>query len=319
MNRYHLRLAFNSLVALIPRWMLAGFFKTFLTRPEIAEAAGFHVYPRMFASPFPILEEIDWQRLEVRRSMPCINFREKEALQLVDQLRRFTAELDSVPYDRSPPDAPFWFDNAAFLDFDAAALHAVLRDLKPKRYVELGCGFSSYISSHALALNAREGAPCDALYADPDPRCDLSRVLATGRVLRQTVQSLPLELFTKLEANDVLFIDTSHVLKVQSDVVRELVEIIPSLAPGVWIHIHDVFSPYDYPEDWVRHNSRLTYNEQYGLECLLIGGECCEVVLPLYLLWKEHRGPFQKLFSRGKHRPQSFWIRRSRKVLSPPQ
>jgi hypothetical protein len=290
--------------------MLKGFFKTFLNRPEIAEAVGFHVYPRHFASPFPLHEEIDWPGLETRRALPCIDFREKEALQRVAALSRFAKELDDVPYAGPSINPPFWFDNGSFTDFDSAALHVVLRECRPKHYIELGCGFSSYVSSHALALNAKEGAPCDAIYADPEPRRDLDQMLATGRVLRERVQALPADLFARLQANDVLFIDTSHVLKVQSDAARELIEIIPSLAPGVWIHLHDVFSPYDYPEDWVRMKVRLTCNEQYGLECLLSGGDRCEVMLPLYLLWREHREQLQILFPRGKTRPHSFWIRK---------
>ena len=308
--RYRLRLAFNALVARVPRWMLAGFFKTFITRPEVAEAAGFHVYPRIFASPFPLQEEIDWPGLEKRRFLPFIDFREDVALERVEKLSRFSSELDSVAYEQSSPDAAFWFNNGSFTDFDSAALHAVLRDRKPKRYIELGCGFSSFISSHALALNGRDGVPCDAAYVDPEPRRDLNKMLAMGRVVRERVQALPLDFFTRLEANDVLFIDTSHVLKVQSDVTRLLIEIIPSLASGVWIHFHDVFSPYDYPADFVGMKIRLTCNEQYALECFLTGGKRCEVMLPLYLLWREHRSALQALFPRGKTRPHSFWIQK---------
>jgi hypothetical protein len=308
--RYRLRKAFDASVALTPRWMLRGFFKTFLTHPETAEAAGFHVYPRTFYSPFPVFEEMDWSQLKCSRQLPGINFREREALQLAEQISRFASELNAIPDERESSDGRFWFVNDAFTYFDAATLYGVLRHLKPKRYVELGCGFSSCISSRALACNAKDGAACDAVYADPEPRCDLSQILETGRVVRQSVQKLSLDLFTGLEANDVLFIDTSHVLKVQSDVARELMQIIPSLSPGVWIHFHDVFSPYDYPEDWVRNKIRLCANEQYGVECLLNGGDRYEVLLPLYLLWMEHRADLQRLFPRGRSRPQSFWIRK---------
>jgi hypothetical protein len=310
MTRYRLRLAFNALVAHVPRWMLKGFFKTFLTCPEVAEAAGFHVFPRVFDSPITVPEEIDWQQLNSRRELPGIDFHEIEALQLVAELARFASELDVVPYERSGPNDTFWFNNASFTDFDAAALYAMLRYRKPKRYVELGCGFSSYVSSRALARNASEGAACGAIYADPEPRRDLIDSLVTGRVLSERVQELPLHLFTQLEKGDVLFIDTSHVLKVQSDVVVELVRILPSLAAGVWIHFHDVYSPYDYPEDWVRMPVRPAANEQYGVECLLSGGDRYRVLLPLYLLWKEQRPELQKLFPRGQTRPQSFWIQK---------
>jgi hypothetical protein len=296
-------------VAQIPRPLLTGFFKSFLEQPEVAERAGFHVYPREFYSPLPLLEEIDWAALHARRTLPGIDFRTTQALRLTNEISTFGRELDPVPYDRPASGALYWLDNGFFTDFDAAALHGVLRQFKPKRYIELGCGFSSFVSSRALKRNDTEGHPCDAIYADPEPRRDVDEIIAYGRLLKQRVQALPLELFTQLEAGDVLFIDTSHVLKVQSDVERELLEILPSLQPGVLIHIHDIFSPYDYPEDWVRNKIRLSCNEQYALECLLMGGDRFEVFLPLYLLWKEHRAELQNLFARGKTRPHSFWLR----------
>ncbi len=311
MNRTSLRNAFNQCVALIPRPLLAGFFKAFTKHPEIAERAGFHVYPREFYSPFPFPEEIDWPALDRPRSLPGIDFRVPEAVRLMETLSRFTPELDALPYERPAVPLPFWFANGSFTDFDAATTHGILRHFKPKRYVELGCGFSSYMSSHALARNAAEGAPCEAVYADPAPRRDLGQMLATGQVIQKRVQDLPLNLFTRLEAGDVLFIDTSHVIKVQSDVVREMLEILPSLKPGVIIHWHDVFSPYDYPEEWVRNPVRLSCNEQYGVECLLSGGARYEVLLPLHLLWREQLAACKKLFPRGSTRPHSFWMRKS--------
>jgi predicted O-methyltransferase YrrM len=307
MLRESLRKLFNRLVSLIPSWMLTGFFKTFLSHPERAEAAGFHVHPCRFDSPLPLMWEVNWDKLDQRRSLPGIDFRERNTLEFLAALGKYGTELDAVPCD-SDGVSPFWFNNATFTDFDAAALHSILRYRKPKRYVELGCGWSSFISSHALARNERESSPCDAIYADPVPRRDLRELLATGRLLETRVQELPLQLFTALEPGDVLFIDTSHVLKLQSDVEHELLRILPSLKPGVWIHFHDVFSPYDYPEDCVRMPVRMPWNEQYALETLLTGGGRYRVLLPLYLLWKEHRPELQRLFPRGRTRPHSFWI-----------
>jgi ABC-type transporter Mla MlaB component len=309
MNFKHcLRKAFNATISLIPRKLLAGFLRSFESNPEIAERVGYHVYPRVFDSPFPLAEEIDWNRLEKRRQLPSIDFREPAALEMIVRLKPYAAELDAIPYKRPETDPNFWFENGSYTDFDAAALYAILRHNRPKNYVELGCGFSSYISSLALSKNIAEGHPCDAVYADPMPRRDMDKLLFTGELLRQRVQDLTSALFQKLEAGDVLFIDTSHVLKVQSDVVCELLEILPSLKTGVIIHIHDVFSPYDYPTDWVKKKIRLPCNEQYGVECLLSGGQNYRVLLPLYLLWREHRSELQKLFPRGQERPHGFWF-----------
>jgi len=309
--KYCLRKAFNGLVALIPRKILSGFLRSFERHPELAEVAGYQIFPRRFDAPLPLLEEIDWKAIEQPRRWLKIDFHEDEALQLLPTLAKYSSELDSIPYERHGNDTPYWFDNMSFTDFDAAALYGILRHHKPKRYIELGCGFSSFISSMALAKNIVEGNPCEAIYADPMPRRDMNKMLATGKLICERMQNLPIEMFQQLEADDVLFIDTSHVLKIQSDVVRELLEIIPALKPGVLIHIHDIFSPYDYPVDWAEKKIRLSCNEQYAVECLLIGGSLCRVMLPLYLLWCERRQELQKLFSRGKDRPHSFWLVRN--------
>jgi hypothetical protein len=299
----------DSLVALLPSSWLRTFFKTFNTRPELAEAAGFHVHQRNFDSPLPLLEEIDRAKLSRPRLLPGIDLRVSSALALIEQLRPFIAELDSVPYERDGA-SPFWFNNKTFTDFDAAVLYAMLRHLKPRRYIELGCGFSSLVSSRALQRNHREGTHCEAVYSDPQPRVDLAGTLAYGRLIQQRVQDLPLDLFGKLQAGDVLFIDTSHVLKVQSDVEVELLRIVPSLASGVWIQIHDIFTPYDYPDEWIFSPLRLGYNEQYAVECLLSGGKRYQAELPLHLLIRDHRPAMEQFFPRGRQPGQSLWLRK---------
>src|SRR5262249_12958664 len=135
----------------------------------------------------------------------------------------------------------FFFSNVWYSDFDAAALYALLRHIKPKRYVELGCGFSSLMSAMALSANSKEGSACDALYADPEPRLDVAQRLAPNRLIEKRAQDVPLHVFTALQAGDVLFVDTSHVVKLQSDVVYILSTILPRLNPGTWIHFHDIF------------------------------------------------------------------------------
>jgi Methyltransferase domain len=310
--RLQLRRLGNSSVGLVPKPLLRMFLKTFETRPEWAEAAGFHVHPRRFDSPLTLLEELDAAKLADARSLPGIELRIAPALELVASLAPFAREMDSIPYE--PDDrSPLWFSREfleSFPDFDAAILYSLLRHLKPRRYVELGCGYSSIISSHALKRNHDEGMVCEAVYADPQPRLDMTKALCYGRLMQKPAQGLPLDLFTKLRAGDVLFIDTSHVLKMQSDVEQELLRIVPSLAPGVWIHFHDVFTPYDYPEDWVRRPVRLSCNEQYGVECLLSGGRRYQVEIPLHCLVREHLPAMKQFFPRGRCGGQSFWIRR---------
>lgn len=307
--RAFLRRRADALVGLLPRWFFRAFLKTFLTRPELAETVGFHVHPRRFDSPLVVPEEVEIDKLSQRRSLPGIDLRVPSALETIKQLKTFAAELDPIPFE---PDGKsiYWLGNTSFPDFDSAVLHTLLRFIKPKRYIELGCGFSSFISSRALRRNQEEGTACEAFYCDPEPRLDMADILVYGKLLKKRVQDLPLEMFTKLQAGDVLFIDTSHVLKLQSDVEQELLRILPSLARGVWIHIHDVFTPYDYPGDWVSKKIRHTMNEQYAVECLLTGGERYEIEIPLHCLVREYLPEMQQFFPRGKNAGQSLWMRK---------
>ena len=311
MLRYRLRLFAVRLTSWIPTRLLRAFLRSFDFRQELAEAAGYNVVAREFYSPVPDVERIDWERLRARRVLPGVDLNISGAMQWIACLERFAAELDAIPYDKNDG-APFWFDNGSFTDFDATVLHAVLRELKPKRYIEVGCGFSSLVSTAALQKNSREGAACRATYIDPAPRLDLREKLGGAEFLLCPVQDVPLATFRELEPGDVLFIDTSHVLKLQGDVEYELAHILPALRAGVWIHIHDVFTPYDYPEDWLTKRLRFVGNEQYAVECLLSGGDRFQVELPLYCLWREHRAVLQRLLPRGQTRPQSLWIRRMR-------
>jgi len=302
----------NSLVGALPPSVLRKFFKTFETRQELAEAAGFHVLPRCPDSPVMHIEEIDFAALARPRVLPGIDLRVNSALQLLKQLKPFASELDVIPYESSS-NAPFCFTPAfleSFPDYDAAVLYSMLRHLKPKRYVELGCGYSSIVSSYALQRNQRDGSACDAVYADPAPRLPMDKVLTGGRLILKRAQDVPLAEFTALQAGDVLFIDTSHVLKIQSDVEQEIVRILPSLAPGVWIHFHDVFTPYDYPEEWVRKEVRLWANEQYALECLLSGGNRYQIEIPLHYLVRDYPSPIKDFYPRGRTRGQSIWLRK---------
>src|SRR5947207_1277944 len=115
MLRYRLRLLAVALTSWLPTKLLRGFLKSFEMRQDLAEAAGYNVYPRCFYSPIPEVERIDWPRLRARRNLPGIDLNIPGALDLVSRLARHTSELDNVPYDR-PGGAGFWFNNDSFTD-----------------------------------------------------------------------------------------------------------------------------------------------------------------------------------------------------------
>lgn len=298
------------LTALLPTGLLRAFFKSFDHRQDLAEAAGYNVIEKTFYTPIPDVQTIDFARIRARRELPGVDLNYAGAAETLARLAPLTRELDAVP-DQKTPGQPFWFENGSFTHFDAAALYTMLRELKPKRYIEVGCGFSSLVSALALQRNIREGHPCRATYIDPEPRLDLRAQLGFAELLLRPIQDVPLSVFRELEPGDVLFIDTSHTLKLQGDVEYELVHMVPAVRAGVWIHIHDIFTPYDYPEDWLTKRLRFAGNEQYAVECLLSGGDRFRVELPLYGLWQDQREVLQQFFPRGQSRPQSLWIRRA--------
>ena len=131
-------------------------------------------------------------------------------------------------------------------------------------------------------------------------------------IIRKRVEDVPLDVFEALEANDILFIDSSHVIRPHGDVLCEFQQIIPRLKPGVLVHVHDIFTPRDYPERWLRTERRL-WNEQYLLETMLAHNPRYSVVLATNWLKHEHWDAYARAFpivkDRPAHNPGAFWFR----------
>ena len=133
--------------------------------------------------------------------------------------------------------------------------------------------------------------------------------------MRERVEQVPLARFESLQANDVLFIDSSHAIKFGGDVCREFLDILPILRPGVWVHVHDVFFPHDYPAEWLM-EKRYAWNEQYLLEAFLAFNTAFRPVGALHWLWSEHRDallaawPAAITTAIGPQGPASFWMTR---------
>lgn len=304
-----LRRITDTLAALVPPAAVRYWLKSFANHPELAERAGYNVVPRVFWSPIPNIHEINRTLLAEQRTLPGINLQVSNALVLLDQLTRFASEIAQIPIHRSS-ECICWLDNGTYAGFDAATLYAMLRHLQPSRYIEVGCGYSTRASTLALLRNVADGQNCESHFIEPYPSDQFLELKLPGTYHRQRIEQVPLELFGQLEAGDVLFIDTSHVLKTQNDVEHELLRILPSLKPGVWVHVHDIFTPYDYPEEWVLGSPRAGNNEQYALECLLSGGGAWQPRLPLHLLWRDHRATLDRLRPGAPDRPAAFWMQR---------
>lgn len=195
-------------------------------------------------------------------------------------LRSLGALVSDHPFPQQPtPGMRYFFENSFFTYADALVLHAMLRHIRPRKIVEIGCGYSS-----ALMLDTRDGfldSDTHITFIDPDP-CRLESLLQPAdrkgcTILPRRVQDIGLELFRGLEENDILFVDSSHVAKIGSDVNRIMFEVLPALCPGVLVHIHDIFWPFGYPTHWYVQGR--AWNEAYLVRAFLQYNSAFEVVL----------------------------------------
>jgi hypothetical protein len=163
------------------------------------------------------------------------------------------------------------FNQLWFSGLDAAMAYGMIREFRPARIIEVGSGHSTRFMARAIF----DGALATHLHSiDPQPRRDIDTLCT--KITRDSVTRVPVEAFDILEPNDVLFIDGSHALLPGSDVDYLFTRVLPRLASGVVVHLHDVFLPYGYPAGW----QRRAYTEQSMLAALLLGGRRFEILAP---------------------------------------
>jgi len=159
---------------------------------------------------------------------------------------------------------------------DAQALHGFIRHYKPRRIIEVGSGVSTWCMLGALDANRKEdGKPFDLTCIEPFPSAFL-RQQSQIKLIPQFVQRAPLDLFSSLQAGDFLFIDSTHALRPDGDVNFLTLEVLPRLAPGVLVHIHDIYFPYDYPPDFL--DTFLQWMESSIVRAFLIGNSRAEIL-----------------------------------------
>jgi hypothetical protein len=226
--------------------------------------------------------------------------------------KRYRTELDTIAKEQT-----FDFANGWSTAPDACAYYALIRQLKPRRIVEVGAGYSTRIASLAIEQNKSEGHPGEITCIEPYPGPRLTESFAHFRLIRKSVQEVPLAFFEELSTNDILMIDSSHVAKIGNDVCYEFLDILPRLRSSVWVHVHDIFFPQDYLAGWVI-NERRAYNEQYILEAFLSGNRSFAPKLAIHWLTLDHRTAFDALCPPAaiehidsKQLGSSFWMCRS--------
>jgi hypothetical protein len=265
------------------------------SQPDISDRWGYHIRPIHYYEPLPDFRSITAEQVSRRRTYSAIDFRWEHQLALLNELTNYANELTGIDFD---------FDNGFFSGFDAAVYYCLIRHLKPRRIVEIGGGYSTRIAQKALATNRKGKLTC----IEPYPEERLLGASLAVEIIRKRVEEIDVDFFSCLNQNDVLFIDSSHTVKFGSDVCYEFLEVLPSLNPGVWIHVHDIFFPHDYPAEWLL-KQRLALNEQYLLEAFLSFNKAFATQLANYWICLDHANEAARLWPE-MHRPSSFWMKR---------
>lgn len=261
----------------------------------------------------PLFHPMDLRRpLHEPRDLPGVDFRRDAQLALLTAFD-YEDELAAFPMDASRAGG-FHYNNGSFESGDAELWYSMIRHLKPRMVLEVGSGNSTYLTLSALRKNAEEipGNVCRHICIEPFEAKWLED--AGVETVRKRVEEVDPALFQSLGAGDILFIDSSHVIRPQGDVLFLCQEVLPRLREGVVVHIHDMFTPRDYPREWVVEAKRL-WNEQYLVEALLTGGAGLEVILAANYLAHEGR---RELAEKGWafrqqaewREPSSFYLRR---------
>ncbi|MCU1264678.1 MAG: hypothetical protein JWM21_996 [Acidobacteria bacterium] len=273
---------------------------------------------RMWAPPGDVLSPIPARDQVLRREkeiytvpheMPGLDLNEEGQLQLFDQLREFYNEQ---PFNaRKTADRRYWFENPAYSYADAILLYCMIRHLRPRRIIEVGSGYSS-----AAILDTNElffGNSIDCTFIEPQPQL-LRLLLRDGdaekiTLLERPLQEVASDVFAQLQANDILFIDSSHVAKIDSDVNHIFFRILPLLAGGVFIHFHDIFYPFEYPLEWVYEGR--AWNETYLLRAFLQYNDRFQIQLfNTFIDWFHKEKYFREMPLVQKNTGGSIWLKK---------
>jgi len=229
-------------------------------------------------------------------------------------LRRFSfqPELSALQVEASPT-LGFYLANEMFSGADAGFYYSLLRTCRPRRIVEIGSGFSTRLAVAAANRTREEDSAhaCRITCIEPYENPWLQQLPVELR--REPLEATPDAIFDSLERNDILFIDSSHIIRPNGDVTRSFLRILPRLKPGVFVHIHDIFTPWNYPRAWIE-SGRL-WNEQQLLEAFLSLNAGYRVVAGLAYLCRRHPQQVLESLPCMKHDwsigPSSFWIQRT--------
>jgi hypothetical protein len=223
---------------------------------------------------------------------------------------KFRGEYEQFPTQSTADPVRFHLNNGLFDGMDALVAYCMVRHFKPRLIIEVGSGFSSLILGEAAAKNGSSALIC----IEPFPQEFLKQSFpGLHSLIEKRVEDVELEFFSQLGSGDILFIDSSHTVKIGGDVNYLFLEVLPRLNPGVIVHVHDIFLPFEYRRDWVMEEFRF-WTEQYLLQAFLTFNSEFEVLMANAYLCHYYKEDLEAVFpSLASWGGGSFWMRRKSK------
>lgn len=297
-------LGYDRMMEMKLRWHLIK--KSF----PLFQKFGIHITPNHYYEPIPDISNMDERLWKRETEMKGIDLNVDEQLTFVDEVcRKYKKEYDCFGLNEANSECKYFVNNGWFGEVDGDILYSVIRRYKPKKIIEIGGGWSTLLISYALSKNQSETGFLGEIttidpYITPTLKNEISNL---SNIIEKKVQDVDYSIFQTLKENDILFIDSSHVVKINSDVCYEYLEILPRLNKGVLIHFHDIFLPGEYPKDWILKN-KFFWNEQYLLQAFLMFNQSFKVVWAGNYMKLKYPEKISELF-RGQA-CQSFWIQK---------
>lgn len=286
------------------------------------ERRGFYVMPKHYYAPIPPREDLTDTFFNSQSELVGIALDPEEPLSFAQTLlSSFGNEFNQFPLHQTSDPSQYYVLNGTFMAGDGNIYYSLVRHLKSKRIIEIGAGQSTLLAKEAIQQNeAHDGRRAQLTIIEPYPDA-----IVKGRTLRQKaeinlvekrVQDVPLSLFGELSNNDILFVDSSHVLRAGGDVQYIFCEILPRLQDGVYVHIHDISLPKQYPRLYFE-RSRYFWNEQYLLQAMLSYNSRYKIIWPGNYIAVHRPALLTELFPQYEEmlrkypsaEPSSFWMR----------
>ena len=256
-------------------------------REELRKYGGF-VPPGHFYSPIPSLDEVavreDVIFNKIPRKIPGIDLNAEEQMNMFAGFKEY---YDELPFKADKTDSlRYFFENPTYSYSDAILLYCMIRHAQPKRIIEIGSGYSSCVILDTNEIFFNNNISCT--FIEPYPQLLESLIKENDKerieIIPTKLQEVDLSKFACLSSGDILFVDSTHVSKVDSDVNHIFFEILPSLSNEVYIHFHDIFYPFEYPKEWIY--AGRAWNENYILRAFLQYNSAFKIIF--YNTFLEH-------------------------------